>query len=337
MIEVKNLTKSFGKVRAIKDVSFYVNKGDIVGLLGPNGAGKTTTLRILSGYISADGGEASIGGVDIFSDSFEARRRVGYLPESVPLYGDMRVCEYLRFRGKLKGLRGGWLRERMDAVLEQCQLNEHASNIISNLSKGFRQRVGLADCLLHEPEYLILDEPTGGLDPNQIRNIRELIRELSGDYTVLISTHILSEVEVLCERVLIMDRGTIVASDTPAALVGMMKGNERVAVDVEASEKEVAALFSALPFVDADSVTCVEVDGWSRVECQCSGGVDSRVAIFEAVSAKKWRLRELSVERRKLEDVYAAITHGELAVESDQEDAEALDSEETTAEGGNDA
>jgi ABC-2 type transport system ATP-binding protein len=206
----------------------------------------------------------------------------------------------------------------MDAVLEQCELKEHAGSIISNLSKGFRQRVGLADCLLHEPEYLILDEPTGGLDPNQIRNIRELIRALSGEYTVLISTHILSEVEVLCERVLIMDGGTIVASDTPAALVGMMKGNERVAVDVEGREKEVAELFRNLPFVEADSVVCVEAGGWSRVECQCSGGVDSRAAIFDALNARHWRLRELSVERRRLEDVYAAITHGELSPEPEK-------------------
>ena len=211
MIEVKNLTKRFGRVTAINGVSFKVAAGEIVGLLGPNGAGKTSTLRVLAGYLPATGGDVSIGGADVFTESLDVRSKVGYLPENVPLYMDMRIIEYLKFRGALKGLRGSRLRERVSVVLEQCGLTEERRALIGRLSKGFRQRVGLADCLLHEPECLILDEPTIGLDPNQIRHIRGLIRSLAHQHTVLISTHILPEVEMLCERVLIMNQGRIVA------------------------------------------------------------------------------------------------------------------------------
>jgi len=312
MIEVKNLTKRFGKVTAIKDVSFSVKKGEIVGLLGPNGAGKTTTLRILACYLSATGGDVRVGGADIFSDSYAVRQKIGYLPESVPLYTDMRVCEYLRFRGGLKGMRGSHLRRRIEAVLEQCQLTEQRRSIIGNLSKGFRQRVGLADCLLHQPECLILDEPTIGLDPNQIRNIRELIRLLSEEYTVLISTHILSEVEMLCERVLIMDRGVIVASDSPASLVSLMKGNEHVTVEVRAPQDKVVDVFRGVNGVE--SVDCSELsDGWRRLECKCAKDAAVRTAMFDVVCKNEWQLRELSVEKRRLEDVFVAITHGGLA------------------------
>jgi ABC-2 type transport system ATP-binding protein len=311
MIEVKNLTKRFGKVTAIKDVSFTVKKGEIVGLLGPNGAGKTTTLRILACYLSATGGDVQVGGADIFSDSFAVRQKIGYLPENVPLYPDMRICEYLRFRGGLKGMRGSHLRRRIDAVLEQCQLTEQRRSIIGNLSKGFRQRVGLADCLLHQPECLILDEPTIGLDPNQIRNIRELIRLLSEEYTVLISTHILSEVEMLCERVLIMDRGIIVASDSPASLVSLMKGNEHVSVEVTGPHDKVTEVFQSLKGVE--SVVCNELTGgWNRLECKCSKDSAVRTDMFDLVCSHKWQLRELSVEKRRLEDVFVAITHGEI-------------------------
>ena len=309
MIEVKNLTKRFGKVTAIKDLSFQIKKGEIVGLLGPNGAGKTTTLRILACYLAASGGEVLVGGEDIFRDSFAVRQKIGYLPENVPLYPDMRVVEYLRFRGGLKGMRGSHLRRRIRAVLEQCNLLEKERSIIGHLSKGFRQRVGLADCLLHEPECLILDEPTIGLDPNQIRHIRELIRLLSEEYTVLISTHILSEVEMLCERVLIMDGGRIVASDSPEALVGLMKGNERVVAEICGPRDDI---INAIESVDGiESLVCEAIGDWNRLECQCVKGSDARTDIFEVVSKRSWKLRELSVERQNLEDVFVEITeHG---------------------------
>jgi ABC-2 type transport system ATP-binding protein len=308
MIEVKNLTKRFGKVTAIKDLSFHIKKGEIVGLLGSNGAGKTTTLRILACYLSASGGEALVGGEDIFRDSFAVRQKIGYLPENVPLYPDMRVVEYLQFRGELKDMHGSHLRRRILAVLEQCNLVDKERSIIRNLSKGFRQRVGLADCLLHEPECLILDEPTIGLDPNQIRHIRELIRLLSEEYTVLISTHILSEVEMLCERVLIMDGGRIVASDSPEALVGLMKGNERVVAEICGPRDDV---IKAVESVDGvESLICETSEGWNRLVCQCEKGSDARTGIFEVASKQSWKLRELSVERQNLEDVFVEITGG---------------------------
>jgi ABC-2 type transport system ATP-binding protein len=316
MIEVKNLTKRYGRVTAINDVSFSVNAGEIVGLLGPNGAGKSTTLRVLACYLPATGGDVKVGGADIFSDSFEVRRKIGYLPESVPLYNDMRVNEYLRFRGGLKGLRGRRLRDRMDVVLERCQLTEHRCSMIGTLSKGFRQRVGLADCLIHEPECLILDEPTIGLDPNQIRNIRELIRELSDQYTVLISTHILSEVEMLCERVLIMNEGRIVASDSPSALVSMMKGNERVFVEVDGAEQVVKK--ALMDIAGVKSVAVVNSDGnWVRLECQCVREPYVRSKIFSEVSRRGWKMRELAVEHRRLEDVFVSLTHGDNGEETD--------------------
>jgi len=315
MIEVKNLTKRFGRVTAINGVSFEVGKGEIVGLLGPNGAGKTTTLRILACYLPATGGDVIVGGADVFSESLEVRSKVGYLPENVPLYMDMRVTEYLRFRGALKGLRGTRLRERMQVVLEQCELTEQRLTVIGRLSKGFRQRVGLADCLLHEPECLILDEPTIGLDPNQIRHIRGLIRGLAQQHTVLISSHILPEVEMLCERVLIMNAGRIVASDTPAALVGMMKGNVCVVAEVCGSRRAVLQACEAIPGVQ--SLTCEPMGEWSRLVCQCASGADDvRADIFKTVCENQWQLRELKEERRNLEDVFVAITKGELAAET---------------------
>jgi ABC-2 type transport system ATP-binding protein len=320
MIEVKNLTKRFGRVTAINDVSFKVAKGEIVGLLGPNGAGKTTTLRILSCYLPASGGDAMVGGADVFSDSLLVRSKVGYLPENVPLYPDMRVDEYLRFRGALKGLRSGRLRERIGAVLEQCNLTEQRSLVIGRLSKGFRQRVGLADCLLHEPECLILDEPTIGLDPNQIRHIRDLIRGLAKQHTVLISTHILPEVEMLCERVLIMNGGRIVASDTPKALVGLMKGSERVVIEVLGSRRAILEAFEAIPCVE--TLACEPMGEWSRLVCQCKKGSDARTDMFKVVCKNQWQIRELTTERRNLEDVFVAITKGELDVEGQESEVE---------------
>jgi ABC-2 type transport system ATP-binding protein len=310
MIEVKNLTKRFGRVKAIDGVSFKVGKGEIVGLLGPNGAGKTTTLRILSCYLPATGGDVIVGGEDVFTDSLAVRGKVGYLPENVPLYLDMRIREYLRFRGALKGLRGKHLRERIHVVLEQCGLKEQRKVVIGRLSKGFRQRVGLADCLLHEPECLILDEPTIGLDPNQIRHIRELIRGLAKQHTVLISTHILPEVEMLCERVLIMNAGRIVASDTPAALVGLMKGNEHVAIEVLGSRRAVIEAFERIPGIE--SLTCEPMGEWSRLVCQCQKAEDVRPEMFKVVCKHEWQVRELTTERRNLEDVFVAITKGEF-------------------------
>jgi ABC-2 type transport system ATP-binding protein len=211
MIVVQNLTKYYGEYPAVRNVSFEVPRGRVVGFLGPNGAGKSTTMRILAGYLTATSGQASIDGKDVFWDPIEARKRIGYMPENCPLYGEMRVTEYLSFRGGLKGLRSSDRRKRLGYVLERCWLTDVKRQLVGTLSKGYRQRVGLADALLADPPVLILDEPTAGLDPTQIRETRKLIRELGTQHTMLLSTHILHEVEMTCDSVIIINQGTVVA------------------------------------------------------------------------------------------------------------------------------
>ena len=212
MIHVSKLTKFYGEYKAIEDVSFEVAKGQVVGFLGPNGAGKSTTMRILAGYLTATSGSAKVDGLDVFWKPLEVRRKIGYLPESCPLYGEMRVTEYLRFRAGIKGLHGRAATKRIDHVIGRCWLSEVKRQLVGTLSKGFRQRVGLADTLIHDPPVLILDEPTAGLDPIQQRETRNLIRELGQQHTILHSTHILSEVEQTCQRVIIIDRGRVAAT-----------------------------------------------------------------------------------------------------------------------------
>jgi ABC-2 type transport system ATP-binding protein len=218
MIVVEHLTKYYGEYPAVRDVSFEVPKGRVVGFLGPNGAGKSTTMRILAGYLTATGGRARIAGFDVFHDPIEVRRRIGYMPESCPLYGELRVEEYLRFRGGLKGLGWGERRKRIDYVLNRCWLADVRRQLVGTLSKGYRQRVGLADALLADPPVLILDEPTAGLDPAQIRETRKLIRELGREHTMLLSTHILSEVEMTCDSVVIIQQGRVAEEGTLAAV-----------------------------------------------------------------------------------------------------------------------
>src|SRR6185503_12140313 len=228
MIEVVNLTKRYAGKTALTDISFNVARGEIVGLLGDNGAGKSTTMRILSCFLPGTSGTVRIAGLDVFRDSEEVRRRVGYMPENNPLHLEMRVREYLKFRARLKGLGHRRSRERVDIVMEQCSLTDVARRIIGQLSKGYRQRVGLADALVHEPDLIILDEPTIGLDPHQIRSVRKLIKSLATSHTVLISTHILPEAEMTCNRMLIMFEGKILAADTPDNLQRLMSANGQV-------------------------------------------------------------------------------------------------------------
>src|SRR5579859_7575475 len=234
MIEVANLTKRYAGHTAVSNISFTVGRGEIVGLLGPNGAGKSTTMRILSCYLPASSGTVRVAGLDVFAHSREIRRRIGYMPENNPLPFDMRVREYLKFRARLKGLSRKQSRQRVDIVMEQCSLTDVSRRIIGQLSKGYRQRVGLADALVHEPDLIILDEPTIGLDPNQIRSVRKLIKSLANTHTVLISTHILPEVEMTCNRVLIMFAGKILAADTPENLQRLMSGNGQVLAEIAA-------------------------------------------------------------------------------------------------------
>lgn len=309
MIEVRHLTKRFPGVIAVDDLSFDVRRGEIVGFLGPNGAGKTTTLRILCGYLPATAGEVRVAGYDVFRDSLEVRRRLGYLPENCPLYPEMRVIEYLRFRARLKGLSGRRMRERVEAVMRLCGLDGAGRRLIGELSKGFRQRVGLADALVHEPELLILDEPTLGLDPNQIREVRRLIRDLAERHTILLSTHILQEVEMTCRRVLIIHRGRLVAADTPDNLRALREGGPRIIVEISGPAAEVGAGLGALPHVR--SVRAIgQEESWVRYELEGVRHVDLRPQVFELAARRGWTLRELRLERRSLEDVFARLTEG---------------------------
>src|ERR1041385_452756 len=250
MIEVGNLSKRYAGKTALADISFTVARGEIVGLLGPNGAGKSTTMRILSCYLPATSGTVRVAGLDVFRDSEEVRRRIGYMPENNPLHHEMRVREYLRFRARLKGLGGRRSRDRVDTVMEQCSLTDVSRRIIGQLSKGYRQRVGLADALVHEPELLILDEPTIGLDPHQIRAVRQLIKSLANSHTVLISTHILPEAEMTCNRMLIMYEGRILAADTPENLQRLVSSNSQVLAEIAAPQAELQACWAQLPEIE---------------------------------------------------------------------------------------
>src|ERR1700761_47531 len=250
MIEVENLSKTYSGFRAVQGINFHVDKGEIVGFLGPNGAGKSTTMKILSGYLPPTDGRIRIAGFDVVTDSIEVRKRIGYMPENVPLYTDMRVNEFLRFRAELKKVARRKIKDRVETVKQLCSLKDVENKIIGTLSKGYRQRVGLADALIHEPDLLILDEPTIGLDPNQIRAVRDLIKELGKHHTILLSTHILSEVELTCSRVIVINRGKIEASDTPNNLTKLVHGGGSILLEVKASPVDVTKKLEALENVD---------------------------------------------------------------------------------------
>jgi ABC-2 type transport system ATP-binding protein len=307
MIEVSNLTKRYAGRTAVDDISFTVGRGEIVGLLGPNGAGKSTTMRVLSGFMPATSGTVRVAGFDVFHDSEETRRRIGYMPENNPLYSDMRVREYLKFRARLKGL--GWKqsRQRVSTVMEQCGLTDVGRRIVGQLSKGYKQRVGLADALVHDPELIILDEPTIGLDPQQIRSVRALIKSLAGRHTVLISTHILPEVEMMCGRVLIMLDGRVLASDTPANLQRRMAGGSQIIAEIAASRDALQAVWENLPEVAEFDISSGEGE-YFRCALTPVDGRDLRSLIFELAKENRWQLRELTRGRHTLEDIYIQVT-----------------------------
>lgn len=307
MIKVDNLTKRFGRHSAVSGASFEAAEGEVVGFLGPNGAGKTTTIRILTGFLPATSGTATVDGLDVGEHPLETRRRIGYLPESVPLYRDMRIREYLRFRGHIKGLRGDSLRRRMDEVIERCGLGDVRRKMIKTLSKGFRQRVGLADALIHDPPLLILDEPTNGLDPNQIRSIRNLIMELGESHTILLSTHILSEVEMICDKIVIIDGGTVLASDTPSNLVSTMRSAGRISVEVKADPERAREKMSAL---DQVKKVIHERDRgkWGEFSILVESGTDTRERLANLAREEGWPLRSLHRHAATLEDVFVELT-----------------------------
>jgi ABC-2 type transport system ATP-binding protein len=310
MIEVENLTKYYGPLPAVQEISFRALRGEILGFLGPNGAGKTTTMRILTGFMPPSAGKATVAGYDVVEDSLEVRRRVGYMPETVPLYPEMAVTEYLEFMGSLRRVEN--LDERVDSVLEQLGLEDRATSFIGALSKGLRQRVGLAQALLHEPEVLILDEPTIGLDPAQIIEVRELIAGLRANRTVMLSTHILSEAQQVCDRVLIINRGRIVAEDTPANLQAQLAGAERVLVRAAAETAELTRALRKVPGLDAIEPTGEE----GMLELSGPPGKDLRPAVARAVVKAGLDLLELRAVGVSLESIFLQLTREETQEDS---------------------
>ncbi|PYL65694.1 MAG: ABC transporter [Verrucomicrobia bacterium] len=309
MIKVENLTKRYAGQPAIRDLNFEVGKGEIMGFLGPNGAGKTTTMRILAGFMPATSGRALIAGFDIFEQSLQARTRLGYMPEHVPLYNDMRVTEYLDYRAALKGVPHRRIAERVGDVKELCGLRDVEKKIIGALSKGYRQRVGLADALLHEPDLLILDEPTIGLDPNQIRQVRELIKNLGRQHTILLSTHILPEVEMTCSRVIIIHKGRIEACDTPENLLSQLRQVGGVMLEAKVGKDNGA---DELRKISAVRDVTTDVDGeWNVFSLRVESGADVREEVFRLAAARRWTVRELTQRRATLEDVFVEITHAD--------------------------
>ena len=310
MIEVRELTKRYAKYTAVNDVSFEVGRGEIVGLLGPNGAGKSTILRILSGFMPATSGTVRIAGFDVFHDADEVRRRIGYMPENNPLHMEMRVREYLKFRARLKGLSRARTRECVATVLEQCDLKDVQKRIIGQLSKGYKQRVGLADALVHEPDLIILDEPTIGLDPNQLRAVRQLIKDLGGKHTVLLSTHILPEVEMTCSRVLILHTGQILAADTTDNLHKTIFKAGPVIAEIAAPMPDLVQVWAEI-----DTILHVDVaaaDGeYSRCSLTPRDGIDLRPVVYDVVRQRGWPLRELTRGRHTLEDIFIRVTRGD--------------------------
>jgi len=309
MIKVENLTKQYAGFTAIDKLNFEVEKGEIVGFLGPNGAGKSTTMRILTGYMPATSGTASIAGFDVFEQSIEARRHLGYLPENTPLYTDMRVSEYLRYRANLKGVSGSKVRERVGDVLEMCNLRDVERKLIGALSKGYRQRVGLADALVHDPDLLILDEPTIGLDPNQIRQVRELIKNLATKRTVLISTHILPEVEIMCSRVIVIHKGKIRAADTAENLLR----NHRAVGNIRLEAKNVGEnATAALSGIAGVKDVTEEKDGdYSIFHLRTDANAEPSEEVMRMAVDRHWKVRELMRRRSTLEDVFVELTHSD--------------------------
>lgn len=304
MIDVRDLTKYYGQRAAVDHITFQVEAGQIVGFLGPNGAGKTTTLRILTGYMPATSGAATVAGFDVFTNSLQARRQIGYLPENVPLYGDMRVREYLAFRAKLRGMAREAREKRLKRVVDMCWLGDVFDRPIGQLSKGFRQRVGLADALIHDPKVLILDEPTVGLDPTQIREMRNLIRSLSGKHTIMLSSHILPEVEATCDRTIIIAAGRIVAAGTVEQLRHQILGGSRVIAELRGNGTQMCKDIGGLGGVK--NVEIEEQEGWNRLLIETSGK-DVREDVSAMAAKKGWNLREIRLEVGSLEEYFVQV------------------------------
>ena len=312
MIQVENLTKTYGGNRAVDQVSFNVHKGEVLGFLGPNGAGKSTTMKILTCYLAPTEGTAKVAGFDVFDQSLEVRQRVGYLPEDTPLYKDMTVREHLDFAANMHGMRGDRVEARIKEIGGRCGLSDVAGKLVGELSKGYRQRVGLAQAMLHDPDILILDEPTSGLDPNQIAEIRALIKEVGKEKTVILSTHILPEVQATCSRMLIISNGKLVADGTPDELRAREKAT-RYRLVIEANGTPADAVQAKLLAV-AGVVGCAKVEGEEKAHTFAIDGTaanDLRKSLFRTAVESKWPLLELSRQAASLEDVFRNLTTGD--------------------------
>lgn len=316
MIEVSELTKRYVAQTAVDRISFEVDRGEIVGFLGPNGAGKSTTIRMLTCFLTPTAGSARIDGLDVEKDSIAVRRKIGYMPENVPLYHDMRVEEYLMFRGSLKGLSGKCLAHGVGEAMETCSLGEVSRKMISTLSKGYRQRVGLADALINKPDLLILDEPTNGLDPQQIRHFRNLIRELGERHTIFLSTHILPEVEMTCNRIIIINRGKLKASDTPENLMLRRREGREWDLLLRANPGKAAAAIRNLR--EVESVEEARADkGLARLQVIASGQGNPAESIFDLAVERQWKILEMSRHARSLEDAFVDIVKEDSAGKAD--------------------
>ncbi len=311
MIEVERLTKRYHSARAVDRVSFSVGRGEIVGLLGPNGAGKTTTMRMLTTYLAPTSGRASVSGHDVLDEPLEVRRRVGYLPENVPLYGEMRVREYLAYRARLKDVPRSRRRPAIDDVLERCRLVDVEGRVLGHLSKGYRQRVGLAEAMVHDPDLLVLDEPTAGLDPIQIREVRALIRELGDRHTILLSTHIMSEVEAVCGRVIMIVAGKIAVDDR----LDQIQGREAIVLEARGPAPAIRKALEAAPGVLRVTVTDHEGE-IVRFEVQTEANADLREDLARRVVGNGWALRQLDLRRSSLEERFVrAVREAALALD----------------------
>lgn len=310
MIEVKNLVKNYGKYEAVKDISFKVDTGEVVGFLGPNGAGKSTTMNIITGYISASSGEVSIDGFDILKNPKEAKKRIGYLPEIPPLYMDMTVTEYLNFAADLKGVKKAEIKPMLDDIMEKIKITHVSHKVIKNLSKGYRQRVGLAQALVGYPEVLILDEPTVGLDPKQIIEIRDVIKELSKSHTIILSSHILSEVSAVCNRVIIINKGRLVASGTPDRLSESLS-QDRFKIKVKGDSEAIINAFKSDTSFSTVEETPSNEEGTTDLIIEGTEGIDTREAIFDNAVKNGFKLLMLKSEKLSLEEVFLQVTENE--------------------------
>jgi ABC-2 type transport system ATP-binding protein len=313
LIEVQDLTKTFGERTAVDHISFAVNKGEILGFLGPNGAGKTTTMRMLTSFMPATSGTARVAGFDVFDNSLEVRRHIGYLPENPPVYPDMTVESYLDFVARIKGVPSEERAQRVTDALEKTNITDKRDELIKRLSRGYKQRVGLAQALVHDPDVIILDEPTVGLDPKQIIEVRHLIKNLAGNHTIILSTHILPEVSMTCDRVVIINKGKIAAVDTPQNLTSQLKCGHRIRVEVQASEQPLREVLAQIPGASRVQIEAAPLAGHVLATIEAAEGKDIRSAIAARIVEKGWPLFELKGVSLSLEDIFLELTTDDAA------------------------